>query len=178
MRKYLAASYDRSAETYDSKFREIQYNKYRSLINPVMDEIEGKTLLDVGCGTGLLFEYFVKDALNINYTGIDLSINMLLHAFEKKHGIYTQGDMYMLPVKNTSVDVVTSFTVINIFPDKIENIFSEFRRVMKPGGMLIMSILKENLDNEIFPLLDMYGFKLVKVNEAGQDTGLLCVMDN
>lgn len=175
MKDYLAQSYDRSAEQYDEKFRTVQYEKFSSLILPYKSFLEQKTLIDIGCGTGLLFEFLNGEGIKHSGLGIDLSRNMLLVAQDKRQGTFVQADMYKLPVKNASADVVASFTAINIFPDAVDLILAETGRVLKTGGMLILSVLKSGFNDVILSEILEHDFKIEIQKPAGQDIGLICV---
>jgi ubiquinone/menaquinone biosynthesis C-methylase UbiE len=48
------------------------------------------------------------------------------------------GKIEALPVADQSVDVVISNCVINLSPDK-RAVFGEIRRVLKPGGRIVIS---------------------------------------
>jgi ubiquinone/menaquinone biosynthesis C-methylase UbiE len=174
MKEYLAASYDRSAKDYDAAFRSIQYEKFRSLILPYKDFLEGKTVIDIGCGTGLLLDFFSEEGISLNYYGVDISKNMLMIAQEKKPDILIQGDMYNLPVKNETADIVASFTVLNIFPDDEEIVLTGMARILKPGGPMIISVLKKSFNDELINMIVECGFKFEDMKSAGQDIGITC----
>ena len=80
MKNNLIASYDQIAEKYDSLFdnqadKSIEFNLMYKLNIWQYDSV-----LDVGCGTGALLDYFTCS----DYLGIDPSIKML-ERFEVKH---------------------------------------------------------------------------------------------
>ena len=65
-------NYDLSAEVYDSRYSDIQKEKY----NLALQDLElQKPLLDLGCGTGLL-----KDFLGVDLIGCDISRNLKISA--------------------------------------------------------------------------------------------------
>lgn len=70
-----------SAQTYD-KYAEIQNSVAQSLNNLIAD-IAPTSILEIGCGTGLLSTQIVKKFPSANFTFTDLSANMLKIA-EKK----------------------------------------------------------------------------------------------
>ncbi|NVB83090.1 MAG: class I SAM-dependent methyltransferase [Kofleriaceae bacterium] len=93
----------------------------------------GKTVLEVGCGTGLILgrvAEFAKDA-----TGIDLSGGMLEKAAAR--GLHVaQASATALPIATASVDVAYSFKVLAHIPD-IAGAMREMARVVRPGGYVI-----------------------------------------
>ncbi|MEM7230045.1 MAG: bifunctional demethylmenaquinone methyltransferase/2-methoxy-6-polyprenyl-1,4-benzoquinol methylase UbiE [Planctomycetota bacterium] len=102
-------------------------------------------VLDVACGTGDLTEAFAN-ARPATVVGLDFTAPMLDIAREKwsRHAddsmpapTYIEGDAMALPQDNASVDVVSiAFGIRNVAePDRA---FAEFRRVLRPGGRLIV----------------------------------------
>lgn len=110
----------------------------------------GDVVLDVACGTGDLSEWFARGVGGSgaqNVQGVDFTAEMLDIAREKAAArppswnasriTYTQGDAMALNIESASVDVVSiAFGIRNVLdPDKA---LLEFRRVLKPGGRLII----------------------------------------
>jgi len=98
-----------------------------------MDDIEGGTLLDVGCGTG----HHSKDlsARGYEVTGIDISLNGLIHAQKVEQASnqmndFALGDIENLPFKDGSFDVVFCSLILHHFLD-MSNLLSEINRVCK-----------------------------------------------
>ncbi|MCA9679199.1 MAG: class I SAM-dependent methyltransferase [Kofleriaceae bacterium] len=94
---------------------------------------EGKDVLEVGCGTGLILERvagFARDA-----TGVDLSGGMLAHAAARGLRV-AQGSATALPVADASVDVAYSFKVLAHVED-IHAAMAEMARVVRPGGWVL-----------------------------------------
>jgi len=101
-------------------------------------------ILDVGCGAGLM----VKEVTNRGYEvwGMDYSFNMIKKAkaiCNTKSAIkFYQGDIESLPFKSSVFDTVLCLGVISYL--KSENkALQEMSRVLKPGGILILSILNK-----------------------------------
>ena len=130
---------------------EIQ-DKFYGCGSPIPSELEGRTVLDLGCGTGrdvYLLSKLVGPKGRV--IGVDMTDEQL--AVAKKHVDYHQEkfgfsnvtflkgyieDLESLGIKNDSVDVVVSNCVINLSPDK-KRVFSEIFRVLKKGGELHFS---------------------------------------
>jgi glycosyltransferase involved in cell wall biosynthesis len=87
-------------------------------------------ILDAGCGSSLIVQ-----SLN-NAVGMEFNFGKL--RFLRHHGIpLARGSAFALPFKDASFDCVISSQVIeHLAYDEI--LFSEMRRVLRPGGMLIL----------------------------------------
>ncbi len=122
--------------------------------SPIPPLLEGKTVLDLGCGTGR--DVFIASNLvgeKGRVIGVDMTEEQLEVAKEhvdaqmKQFGFaqpnvtFHHGyieDLAALDIESDSVDVVMSNCVINLSPDK-NRVFSEIFRVLRPGGELYFS---------------------------------------
>lgn len=98
----------------------------------------GQRLLDVAIGTGLIAEAahrIVGPAGSV--IGLDLSEAMLAECRRKLDIPLIQGLAHDLPLGDGTVDVVTMGYAIRHIDD-LESCFREFRRVLKPGGILLL----------------------------------------
>lgn len=129
--------YDQFAKGYDDG-RSVGYHK---LIDDQAAELvrrvgEGKRVLEVGCGTGLVLEritHFAKQA-----KGIDLSPGMLEHATARGLNV-CEADCTKLPFEDASFDVACSFKVLAHVPD-FDAALAEMVRVVRPGGHIVIDI--------------------------------------
>lgn len=48
----------------------------------IVGDLEGCSILDVGCGFGDLYEYLLKNRINVRYTGVDINRNFIKTARE------------------------------------------------------------------------------------------------
>ncbi|MFC4721756.1 class I SAM-dependent methyltransferase [Geojedonia litorea] len=116
--------------------------------------LEGATVLDVGCGLGGPCR-MLADEYNCQATGIDLSNEYIRTAKELSKLVkldsktsFVQGDATSLPFGDNMFDVVWTQHVQMNIPDK-EKLYSEISRVLKPGGhFLYYDILKKE-DGEV-----------------------------
>jgi glycosyltransferase involved in cell wall biosynthesis len=87
-------------------------------------------VLDVGCGSSVIIQ-----SLN-NAVGMDISMGKL--RFLRGRGIeLVRGSAFALPFSDASFDCVISSQVIEHLPYD-EVLFSELKRVLRPGGSLII----------------------------------------
>ena len=98
----------------------------------------GKTL-EVAVGTGLNLALYPDD---VTLTGLDLSSEMLAIARERSAELdraidLCEGDAHDLPFENDSFDtIVCTYSLCNIPDPQLAVI--EMKRVLKPGGQLIL----------------------------------------
>ena len=122
--------------------------------SPIPHALEGKTVLDLGSGTGR--DCFILSKLvgpKGQVIGVDMTDEQIAIAKEhidyhtKKFGFsepnvkFIKGyieDLEGSGIKSNSIDVVISNCVVNLSPSK-ERVFSEIFRVLKPGGELFFS---------------------------------------
>ncbi len=99
-------------------------------------DCSNQVILDIGCGTGMMLEDLQKMG---SATGLDFSMVALEYC--KNRGISKLGraDVRHIPVKDNSVDVITALDLIEHIEDD-HGLMAEFQRVLKPGGIAIMSV--------------------------------------
>jgi len=126
-------------------------DKFYGCGSPIPEALDGKVLLDIGCGTGR--DVYIASNLvgeNGKVIGIDMTDEQLKVAQKyikvqtEKYGYknpnveFRKGyieDLKSCGIADNSVDAVISNCVINLAEDK-ESVFKETFRVLKPGGEL------------------------------------------
>lgn len=118
--------------------------------------VAGKTVLDVGCGGGILSESMA--GLNANVTGIDLSDKALqvakLHLLESGK----QVDYRKIAVEDMAdecpgtFDIVTCLEMLEHVPDP-DSIIASCAALVKPGGWVFLSTLNRNPKSYLFAIL-------------------------
>lgn len=112
-----------------------------------LSPIAGKTVLDVGCGGGILSESMAQ--LGAQVTGIDLGERALqvakLHLLETgQHVDYIEQSVESLAEQRpASFDVVTCMEMLEHVPDP-HSIVRACATLLKPGGSLYFSTLNRN----------------------------------
>ena len=85
---------------------EAQRLRFDILLSSV--NLEGKTLLDVGCGTGNLLEYIKSKGINVSYTGVDILEKMIKQAKNKQ----LDADFHHVDIFKNNIFSDGSFDVI------------------------------------------------------------------
>lgn len=129
-------------------------DKFYGCGSPIPLALEGKTVLDLGSGTGrdsFIISKLVGEKGKV--IGVDMTDEQLAIAdkyvayhqekfgYKRPNTNFHKGfieDLKSLGISDSSVDVVVSNCVINLSPDK-KAVFKEIFRVLKPGGELYFS---------------------------------------
>lgn len=101
-----------------------------------------RPILDVGCGFGEFGRAFFEEPCDV---GLDISLRDLEISREAKiYQSIVQGDARQMPFEDAAFETVMSVSVLEHIPD-VQPFFAEAKRVLKPGGTLVISM----------PLVDM-----------------------
>ena len=134
--------FEKEATSY-SQVRERTYSflTQKKIVLELVDGYQGK-VLEIGCGGGYLLLDLMKR--NFQVFGLDISIKMLTIA--KKRAIKAedkihlmQGDIENLPFYSNEFEVIICMGVLEYLSSK-EKALQEIYRVVKPGGVAILSI--------------------------------------
>ncbi len=100
-------------------------------------------VLDAGCGTGQVLADLAGPERQL--LGLDLSREMLQHAQDRVPGArLLQGDCQRLPLADASVDLVLNTLSFHWYPQPLAAL-SEFLRVLRPGGQLLLAGVASSL---------------------------------
>jgi SAM-dependent methyltransferase len=142
--------HDVAASSYDSKwgidFGEVGQGqvvgKLRKLLGPALDRGFARSL-EVGAGTGYFSLNLLRAGIVRDATCTDISPGMVrtLAGNAERLGLTVKSlraDAESLPFPAQSFDLVLGHAVLHHLPD-LERAFSEFHRVLKPGGRILFA---------------------------------------
>lgn len=115
----------------------------RRLLLEMLGDINGQTILDVGCGDGeIAIELWRRGGI---VTGIDASPEMIDAARERarRHGAdirFELASAQLLPFKAAAFDHVVAITILCFLKDAQPAIL-EIARVLRPGGRFVIGEL-------------------------------------
>lgn len=139
-------SFEKAASTYDAAAvlqREIG-NRLLERLDYI--HFQPQRILDVGAGTGICSYQLAEQYKESEVFILDFATAMLQQARQKRSWRqrwssryqYLTGDAASLPLADNSVDMIFSNLALQWCED-LTQVFAEFRRVLKPDGMLLFS---------------------------------------
>jgi len=141
-KNWVRRAFDKAALTYDDAAvlqREVCLRMLEHL-DPV--KMVPNSILDVGAGTGFGVAQLMKRYKKARITAVDLAPAMLNQV--AKQGSWLRrpelicADADHLPIADDSVDMIISSLMLQWSGD-LERTFREFKRVLKPGGVLMFA---------------------------------------
>ncbi|WP_245665920.1 class I SAM-dependent DNA methyltransferase [Actinoplanes subtropicus] len=139
----MASAYDDFAETYSEMFRDSLRDRPldRAILNAFAEVArtagDGR-VADVGCGPGHITAY-LRD-LGLTAFGVDASPTMIELARRTCPGLrFDVGSMAALEIADGTLGgVLSRWSIIHTPPPEVPAILKEFRRVLAPGGHLLI----------------------------------------
>ncbi|GAA3164766.1 class I SAM-dependent methyltransferase [Streptomyces virens] len=134
--------YDAIAEDYAGLFRDLlaAMPLDRALLAGFAELVgPGGRVADLGCGPGSVTAHLAS--LGLSVFGVDLSEGMLAIARRENPGLrFEQGSMLDLDIPDDSLaGAVSYYSTIHLPDEELPAAFAEFRRVLAPGGHLVVA---------------------------------------
>lgn len=151
------ASYDRVATEYARTiYGELAGKPFdRALLDRFAGRLRGRGVVcDMGCGPGQIARYLADRGLAM--VGVDLSPGMLSQAAALNPDIsFHAGDMRALDEPDGAwAGIAAFYSIIHIPPGEIVAALAELRRVLMPGGLLLLAF---HIGDEVVRLEEMMG---------------------
>ena len=118
------------------KIIELNFHAEKGIIKKEFDLLSPKKILDIGCGTGEFSPLFRGH----EYTGIDISPRYINFAARvHTHGAFSVMDATQLQFPDQSFDYILVMAILHHLSNAdVDKVLSEARRVLKPGGKLLI----------------------------------------
>ena len=174
---YIAGGHpERAAVALPEQF--VNRNSAKLILEVIGDcGIEGRRVLDVGCGRGgtayVLNQFFRP----LSFVGLDLS-GKAIRFCRQKHRYagfaFVQGDAERLPFPDQAVDIVTNIESSQSYPD-IRAFYREVYRVLSPSGhFLYTDVRPVRQMAEWCGLLETIGFRIESDRDITSNVLLSC----
>lgn len=147
-----SAPYRRHADSYAQHAERSAYNAgyERPALRDLVGAVDGLRLLELGCAGGANLGHW--RAGGAHALGLDLALPLLRRCRARHPAVpVVAADLaHGLPVTDGAVDVVVAGLVLH-YLDDWTGVLAEVRRVLRPGGRLVLSVHHPTWD---WPLLD------------------------
>lgn len=130
------AIYDKFAPYYDKLFKPFETRFLNQWRKETLSKLPtSATILEIGSGTGANFPFYPESKIAVSS---EISEQMIKIAAQKTDSaILIQADAQDLPFPPNSFDAAFATLVFCSIPDPAKA-FYELRRVVKPGGMIVL----------------------------------------
>lgn len=154
-------SYNEFAEIYDTMMEDIPYEEW---VDFIKKNIEGGRILEIACGTGAVTRILAEE--NYRITALDISDEMLVHAYEKLRK-YPNVEIINMDMKNILLDRKFDVALcccdgINYLlnENELSNFFNSVYKQLDDKGVFIFDL------STIYKLENLLGNKTI-VSEEG-----------
>ncbi len=146
----MRAAYSGLAEQYIAAFGDAaqEHVDDLSLVRRHLADLAGP-VLDLGCGPGHWTAWL--SSLGVDVTGVDVVPEFIDHARSKHpHLRFLQGDMAELdPPDHAVAGILSWYSTIHLPPADLPRVLTGFRRLLAPGGALVLGFFDS--DDDVAP---------------------------
>jgi predicted TPR repeat methyltransferase len=135
----VSGRYDQWAASYDADLAAWSYQAPAVVADVVLARVlTAGSVLDVGCGTGLVGRELRARGFEGRILGLDLSQASLdVAGVSGAYDSLVRADLQQpLPLEDDSVDAVVCVGVMTYLPD-VESVWREFARLARPDGIVV-----------------------------------------
>lgn len=157
--EYVELTFDGFANSFENILGRLNYcgpQLVREYLGTLNFSAASLSVLDLGCGTGLVGEVLKPCAHTL--VGVDLSHGMLKQAETKNlyHQLYKSEITIFLRASRDLYDLITCMDTF-IYIGWLDEVFALIYQKLKPGGMLVFSTEKLDKDHELSYKLNISG---------------------
>ncbi len=175
-------AYDAVATTYHHLLKDdlATATSDRAVLSAFAEQVPGGRVVDAGCGPGRLTGHL--RSLGLDVVGLDLSPAMIAVARDQHPDLrFHVGELAAMPYEDEALDgVIAWYSIIHTPPTDQLAIFTEFARVLRDGGMLLLAFQvgddvrrrTEPYGHHISTPLESYRLQPVRVTELLSQAGL------
>jgi len=152
----MRQSFHRAAKQYDAAAILQRQVREEMLSRLDVVKLEPSVILDAGCGTGHGLSALLKQFKKAQGIALDIAEGMLARSralfpwyrFWQSSPRFVCADIEAMPIATASVDMVWSNLAVQWCND-MDTVLQEFRRVLKPEGLLMFATLGPDTLNEL-----------------------------
>ncbi len=152
-KREVIRNYDLLVTAYDAQYTEEQNYKMETALRSIHVK-DDSYVLDLGCGTGLLFEHIGKKAKLL--VGLDVSTKSLKRAKRRAKRFpnvnILRADADLTPFPKEIFDVVFAITLLQNMPNPLLTL-KEMRRISKHHAFIAVTGLKKDFNLDYFARL-------------------------
>lgn len=166
------------AEEWDNKSRFVTYHGIKNpIVNEVMLSInDGMRIADIGCGTGKLISKMDKNVNNCEFTGVDISDNMITGAQQRiltgnNKAIFINRD-FMQYNFDKQFDIIIFSYVLHHMSNPVDAL-KKARELLATDGKILFSVPgKDYLKETFFPEELTGRFNMAEMDDIVSKAGL------
>lgn len=147
--------------SYEKK-RHFRYSLQDYMLNVFgFDEFAGKSVLEIGCGSGIDSLEFARHGAKVAAVDFTENAVKLTEELAKEAGLtvnVAKGDAKKLNFADNYFDCVYSYGVLHHIPD-IEKALEEIHRVLKPGGKVMAMLYNRDSLLYAYSIIYLHGVK-------------------
>ena len=146
-KKKTIESYNKNAKEFSKKFKDNMDLERRREFQRFIDLLNGKKILDLGCGSGEHSLFFKEQGLDV--TAIDLSEEMIKLCKEKGLNVFLM-DIENLNFPENSFDGIWAVSsLLHIPKHKIDKVLKKLNALLKNNGILYICLKEGNGEEAI-----------------------------
>jgi ubiquinone/menaquinone biosynthesis C-methylase UbiE len=148
------------------------FDQRLKIVFSYLEKLNNARVLDVGCGPGMMADYCIDRGFD--FFGIDISSRMINECINRFGHInsthFSVGKLQKLEFPDSFFEVVLCMGALEyVSESELNKAIAEMTRVLKPGGLLIVSLLNQKA---LYWWNDSVLKKLKKQNDAAFSTQL------